>query len=195
MSSLQKLLSSRVRAEIFRLLFGVQDRELHARELGRQSGLNEASIRQEMVKLKELDLVVDRRDGNRIYYKANRDHPIYPEIHNLVLKTTGLIDVLRKAIEKDDISTAFVFGSVATGQESANSDIDLMVVSPISLRSLSARLSDVAAMVGRETNPHVMTAAEFHKRRQAKDHFVTHVLRGPKLFIRGNKSDFEAMAK
>lgn len=194
MSSLQKLLSSKVRAEIFRLLFATRDTELHVRELARRSKLNEATLRQELAKLKELDLVIGRRDGNRVYVKANQDHPIYSDIHGLVLKTTGLVEVLRKALEPADIAVAFVFGSVAAGKEAAHSDVDFMVIGNIGLRTLSSRLSEISSQVGREINPHVMTEVEYRKRLKAKDHFVTHVLSGPKLFVRGNANDFEAMA-
>lgn len=194
MSSLEKLLSSKVRAEIFRLLFATRDTELHVRELARRSKLNEATLRQELAKLKELDLVLGRRDGNRVYFKANQGHPIYSDIHSLVLKTTGLVDVLRKALESADIAVAFVFGSVAAGKEAAHSDVDFMVIGNIGLRTLSSRLSEISSQVGREINPHVMTEVEYRQRLKAKDHFVTHVLSGPKLFVRGNANDYEAMA-
>ena len=98
MNTLSELLSSRVKAEIFRLLFGLQDQELHVRALARQSGLNDATVRQELKRLIRFGLVELRRDGNRVYYRANQQHPLYLEIHNLVLKTTGLVAVLREAL-------------------------------------------------------------------------------------------------
>ncbi len=94
MNILAELVSSRVRAEVLRLLFGVAPAELHGRELARRSGLNEATLRQEMRKLTRLDLISARRAGNRVYYRANRDHPLYPELHGLVLKTSGLVEVI-----------------------------------------------------------------------------------------------------
>jgi DNA-binding transcriptional ArsR family regulator len=128
MDSLHKILSSKVRAEIFRLLFARRDTELHIRELARRSKLHEATLRQDLSKLKELDLVASRRDGNRVYYRANQEHPVYSDIHGLVLKTTGLVEVIRTALEQTDLTVAFVFGSVAAGKESAQSDVDLMVI-------------------------------------------------------------------
>lgn len=183
-----------MRAEIFRLLFTTCDAELHVRELARRSKLNESSLRQELAKLKGLDLVASRRDGNRVYYRANQDHPVYPDIRGLVLKTIGLVEVIRRALEPADIAVAFVFGSVAAGKESAHSDVDLMVIGNIGLRMLSSHLSEISSQVGREINPHVMTEVEYRKRLKAKDHFATHVLSGPKLFVRGTANDFEAMA-
>jgi len=120
MAELAEVLSSRVKAEIFRLLFGISDAELHLREIERRSGLNVATVRQELQRLIELELVRARKDGNRVCYSANRQHPLYPEIHNLVLKTSGLVDMLRVALKKADVELAFVFGSLGAdaGQQS-----------------------------------------------------------------------------
>ena len=74
MNTLIQLLSSRARAGLFHLLFGLSRAEFHVRELARRSGLHEATVRQELRKLKGLDLVHERRDGNRVYYRANYDH-------------------------------------------------------------------------------------------------------------------------
>lgn len=167
--------------------------ELHVREIARRGQLNEASVRQELAKLRSMDLVAARRDGNRVYYRANQEHPIYQDVHNLVMKTTGLVEVLRKPLKGADISIAFVFGSVAAGKEAAHSDIDMMVIGSIGLRSLTGLLSGVSHRLGREINPHVMSESEYRQRRKAGDHFVTNVLRGPKLFILGTEHDFEAM--
>src|SRR5689334_3790353 len=98
MDTLVELLSSRGRAEIFRLLFGMVSRELHGRELARQSGLADATLRQELKRLTRIGLVESRQDGNRTYYRANVQHPLYMDIRNLVLKTSGLADVLCEAL-------------------------------------------------------------------------------------------------
>lgn len=192
-SLLAEILSSRVKAEIFRLLFGLSSKELHLRELERQSGLAVGTVRQELQRLVRLDLVVARRDSNRVYYRANLQHPIFPEIHHLVLKTVGLVDVLREALEQEELQLAFVFGSVARSEERAQSDIDLMVIGPIGLRQLSQRLSGVSARLGRVVNPHVMTADEFRRRKAERDHFLSHVLESPLIFVIGGKDDLEAM--
>jgi DNA-binding transcriptional ArsR family regulator len=121
MNRLAELLSSRARAEIFRLLLSGTGEELHVREIERRSGLNDSTIRQELRKLVRLDLVQSRRDSNRVYYRAKIENPLYPEIRNLVLKTSGLADVLRSALADKRIRVAFVFGSIAHGEEKAGS--------------------------------------------------------------------------
>lgn len=190
MNQLAELLSSRGRAEIFRLLFGPAHGELHVRELERQTGLSDATVRQELKKLSRLGVVEARRDGNRTYYRANGAHPLYPDIRNLVLKTSGLTDVLREALDgAADVELAFVFGSIAGNIAKAHSDIDLMVIGTIGLRQLSKRLSGLEAKIGREVNPHVLTPEEFTRRARERDHFITAVLKGPRLLVVGGEDE------
>ena len=193
MNALSELLSSRVKAEIFRLLFGVQDQQLHVREIERRSGLADATVRQELKRLTQMGLVEGRKDGNRLYYGANKRHPLYLEIHNLVLKTTGLVDVLRESLAGAAVRVAFVFGSIARSEETAHSDVDLMVIGSISLRQLGTFLSDVGQKVGREINPHVMSESEFTKRVKQRDHFITTVMGAPRLFVVGDENELKAM--
>ncbi len=195
MNTLAELLSSRSRAEIFRLLFGPVSGELHVRELERQSGLSDATVRQELKKLTRIGVVEARQDGNRTYYHANAQHPLYADIRNLVLKTSGLADVLREVLGDSGIRLAFVFGSIADAKAKAHSDVDLMVIGTISLRQLGKRLSGIADRIGREINPHVLTPEEFARRVKARDHFITSVLATPRLFVIGNEDELRAMGK
>jgi DNA-binding transcriptional ArsR family regulator len=195
MNMLAELLSSQGRAEIFRLLFGPGSCELHLRELERQTGLSEATLRQELKKLTRLGVVEARQDGNRTYYRAKAEHPIYPDIRNLVLKTSGLADMLREALGESGIRVAFVFGSIASGREKAESDVDLMVIGAITLRQLSRRLSGIVVKLGREVNPHVLTPEEFARRVRERDHFITSVLETPRLFVTGSEDELERLGK
>jgi len=193
MNRLAELLSSRARSEIFRLLFSGRQEELHGREIQRRSGLNDSTIRQELRKLVRLDLVWRRKESNRVYYRAKTENPLYPEIRNLVLKTSGLADVLKSALRDQRIHVAFVFGSIASGEEKVRSDVDLMVIGNLGLRDLSKLLSGVAEKIGREINPHVLHDDEFRRRIQANEHFVSTIMRGPKIFIIGSQYELEAM--
>jgi len=195
MGVLSDILSSRVRAEIFRLLFGLDEKELHLREMERQASLSLGTIRQDLQKLVKLDLVTARRDGNRLYYRANADHPLYPEIRKLVLKTAGLVEVFRSVLDREGVKVAFVFGSLASNKEKAASDVDLMVIGAVSLRVLSSWLSGVSGQIDREINPYTMTVEEFQRRQQKGDHFLSNVIESPKLFIIGNENDLAAMGQ
>ncbi len=195
MNTLALLFSSGIKAELFRLLFGINILELHVRELERQSGFALSTVRQELKNLVQLGLVQGRRSGNRTYYRANVRHPLYPEIHNLVLKTIGLVELLRDALGHDGIQVAFVFGSIASGVETPNSDIDLMLIGTVTFRQIATRLAGVSSTLGRELNPHVLTPIEFDRRRKSEDHFVTTVLAAPQLFVIGDIHDLEALGE
>ena len=189
------LFSSRVKAEILRLLFGLRQPEVHLRELVRQSGLSLGTVQQELARLKRVGLVTARKDGNRVYYRANTEHPIHRELSSLVLKTNGLAGVLQDALTDNDILLAFVFGSIARGETQAKSDVDLMVIGALGLRRLTKLLSGVAEQIGREINPHILTAQELKQRKHQRDHFLTSVLKAPKLFIKGTEDELTAMAQ
>jgi predicted nucleotidyltransferase len=191
--SLLPILFPQVRAEVLRLLFADGSRELHLRDLTRQSGLGLGTVQGELEKLSSADLVTSRRDGNRRYYRANISHPLFSDLQQLVLKTSGLREVLADALRRvKGIEVAFVFGSLAAGGGRAASDIDLFVIGDAGLRALSPALRHAADVMGREINPVTMTVAEFRKRR-AKDPFVLDVLGKEKLFVRGGADELERL--
>lgn len=195
MNLLAEILSSKIRGEVFRILFGVDAATLHLREIERRSGLTIGTVQQEIKKLLKLDLIERRKDGNRIYYQANKEHPLYTEIRNIVLKTTGLAEVIKGALSASpDIKIAFVFGSIAHHTEKAASDVDIMVIGTLGLRKLTGLLTGVSVRVGRDINPHVFSEKEFVKRKKGQDHFLNQVLESPKIFIIGTENDLAKMA-
>lgn len=191
--SVLAVLFPQVRAEVLRLLFADASRELHLRDLTRQSGLGLGTVQGELEKLSSSDLVTSRRDGNRRYYRANSTHPLFPDLQQLVLKTSGLRDVLAKALDGiKGVEVAFVFGSLASSGGKAASDVDLFVVGDVGLRGLATALRGVGEVLAREINPITMTAEEFRKRR-ANDSFVQDVLGKEKLFVKGNANELERL--
>jgi predicted nucleotidyltransferase/predicted DNA-binding transcriptional regulator len=194
MKILSEILSSKSRAAILRLLFDGSERELHVREIQRRSGFSVRTVRDELERLLKLDLIQRREDGNRVCYRAKTEHPLYSELVRIVIKTAGLADILRDALVSQDISIAFVFGSVASGEELATSDVDLMIIGDITLREAASVLGGAGAKVGREINPFVITAAEFRERLRSDDHFVGRVMAGSKIFVVGTQDDLEALA-
>lgn len=194
MDILTQILSSKVRAAIFRNLFGVNAVELHMREIQRVADCTIGPVQVELKKLLAVQLVSVRRNSNRLYYRANQEHPLYPDIRSIVLKTSGLGDYLKELFSKrDEIETAFIFGSMASGEDTAASDIDLIVIGAIGLRALSTVLIDFRIRVGREVNPHVFTHDEFMQRRKNGEHFITNVMASSRMFVKGTENDLVKM--
>jgi DNA-binding transcriptional ArsR family regulator len=193
MESLLSVLFPRVRAEVLRLLFADASRELHLRDLTRQSGLGLGTMQGELEKLSAADLVTSRRDGNRRYYRANASHPLFSNLQQLVLKTAGLEEVLAEALHGlTGVDVAFVFGSLAGGSGKAASDVDLMVIGDAGLRALAPRLRRASEQIGREINPVSMTAAEFVKGRE-KSPLLVDIAGKEKLFIVGGADELERL--
>jgi len=195
MNILAEILSSKIRSEIFRLLFGMNGVALHMREIERRSGMTIGTIQQELKKLVRLNLIKERKDGNRLYYDANKENPLYPEIRNMVLKTVGLLQIFKEALAKEpSIEIAFIFGSVAQQNEKDKSDVDLMVIGDLGMRRLTGLLSGISARISREINSHVFTKKEFLKRKIGEDHFLNQILESPKMFIIGNEHELAELA-
>ena len=191
---LAQILSSTVKAEIFRLLFGLDGKPLHVRELERRSGLAIGTVRQELDRLTKLGLITARKDGNRRYYTAREDHPLYPEIRGLVLKTSGLADVLRRALAKKNALRLPLF--LVQSPRRANKRTAMSIFScigEIGLRDVVGLLGDAAEKVGREINPRVLTPSEFRRRKRTDDPFLSRVLAEPRLFILGDERELGAM--
>ena len=190
MNLLSQILSSQVRAEIFRLLFNKQKSSIHLRDLQRKSGLSIGTIQKEITHLKNLDLVTAERDGNRLYYTANSDHPLYEEISGLVEKTSGVVETLRETLrEISEIECAFIFGSFAKGKEKSRSDIDLIVIGNVGLRTLSSQFKKLTEQTEREINPHIYSKKSWREKLKKKDHFIRSVLNEEKVFLLGTEDE------
>lgn len=189
MGGLLTVLFPRVRAEVLRVLFAGADREVHLRELARQSGLALKTVQNEVRKLAAAGLLASRRDGNRLLYRAESTHPLFPDLRRVVLKTAGLRDALVEALQGiKGVKVAFVFGSLATGAGDAGSDVDLMVIGDVSLRTLSSRLRAAAEQIAREINPVTMSVEEFAAGR-ATNPLLVDVQAKEKLFVKGSADE------
>ena len=192
---LAELLTSNTRAEIMRILFDGSGDARYLRELEKLSHIKINSLQKEVKHLASIDLIKARVDGNRIYYTANKEHPLYPDLVSIVEKTVGAVAILKDRMVGSKVKCAFIFGSMAKDKESATSDIDLVVVGDLGMRALSKLLSGVQEKMGREINPHVYSEEEFRKRIKAKDHFVTSVLKNKLKPIVGNVDEYRNLSQ
>jgi len=195
MDELATLIGSKTRAEVFRLLFQRAGTELYLRELHRRTGLSIRPVQQELSKLAQIGLVKLRNDGNRIYYSANTEHPLFPEIRGIVEKTSGASKLLETALAGPGVQLAFIFGSVGAGKARPDSDLDLFVVGDVGLRTLVKRLGGMSERAGRVINSHVMTEDEFLRKVKKKDHFISNVLGAQKAFVIGTEDELRRLAK
>lgn len=163
------------------------DQNFHLREVERLTGVPSGPAHRELKRMERAGLVSANRVGNQVRYQANRDSPIFPELQGIVRKTVGLADILREALLPfaPKIHAAFVFGSVAQGQEGPRSDIDLMVVGDATFDEVVSALYPLQERLGREINPITMSLTEFRNRARERS-FVTRVIDGEKLMLVGS---------
>ncbi len=193
MNMLNILFGSKLRVKVLGWLMMHPDERYFVRQLTSILKEDATNVSRELAKLASSGILTSKSEGRQRYYQVNKACPIFVELRGLVLKTVGLAGVLRKAFGDQGIRCAFVFGSIAAGTEQAGSDVDLMIIGDIGLREVSRRLAGVSDWIGREINPHALSAAEFAKRRKAKEHFVSAVIESPRIWVKGSEDDLKAM--
>lgn len=187
-SGIADALFTKVQQRVLAVLFGNHTRSFYANELIALAGSGSGAVQRELAQLEAADLVTVKRIGNQKHYQANSAAPVFEELRGLVLKTSGLVDVIRAALAPlaVQIDSAYVFGSIAKSKDTAKSDIDLMVISEkLAYAELFAALEPATSRLGRTVNPTVYTEKEFQKRLREGNVFVTRVLRQPKLWVIG----------
>ena len=170
------------------LLFGQPDRSFYSNELVTLAESGTGAVFREIKKLEAAGLVTVEQIGRQKHYRANAACPVFEELRGLVLKTIGLVDVLRSALSPlaDQISLAFVYGSLAERTDTAGSDIDLLVVSDsLTHADLFGALETVNEQLGRTVNPSVYSLEEFDQRRREGNAFLSKVIAKPKLWVIG----------
>lgn len=190
--SLADALFSGTQQRVLGLLFGQPERSFYATELINLTGGGSGAIQRELARLEQSGLVTTQPVGNRKHYQANPDAPIYAELCGIAQKTVGLAEPLRQALAPlvRKIRAAFVYGSVAKKQDTAASDIDLMLISDkLTYADLYGALEAVSTQLGRAVNPTVLTRAELAKRVAQDNAFVKRVLAQPKLWVIGGEDD------
>jgi DNA-binding transcriptional ArsR family regulator len=180
----------KTRQRILAAMFVRPEKAWYVSELARRMGVPSSSLQRELQDLTEAGILKTHRQGRMAYFQANADSPIFSDLRGLLLKTAGLVDVLADALKPlaAKLRMVFVYGSIASGSEQSDSDIDLMVVGTVSPAKIALPLRRARELLGREINTTFYTPAEFDKKRAAKDHFLTQVLEKPRLFVL-DKSD------
>lgn len=187
----------KTRQGILAATFVQPEKAWYVSELARRLGVPSSSLQRELRDLTDAGILKSHRQGRMVYYQANVDSPLFPDLRGLLLKTAGLVDILADTLKqlRTQIRLAFVYGSIASGQERSDSDIDLMVVGDISPMELAVPLRRARELLGREINPTVYSTAEFAKKRVVKDHFLTEVLTKPRLIVLGREHELEKAAR
>ena len=194
-TGLADLLFGRTRGAVLALLYGRADQSFYTREIAREIDASVGAVQRELENLSKVGLILRKSVGSQVHYQANRETPIFPEMRALINKTIGVFGVLSSALRplSKQIIAAFVYGSVAREQETAQSDVDLMVVGKATLDQVLSRVSTTEKAIGRSINPTVYSVAEFKSKLATENHFLTSVLKGQKVFLLGDEDELRKM--
>ena len=180
----------KVRQRVLAVLFGNPDRSFYANEVIALAQSGTGAVQRELAALLDAGLLLMTRRGNQKHFQANSAAPVFAELRGLVLKTMGLADVLRAALAplEAQVSTAFVYGSVAKQQDTAHSDIDVLIVSAtLGYADVFGALESATTQLGRKVNPTLYTPEDISKRMAQDNAFVTRVLQQPKIWLIGSE--------
>jgi predicted nucleotidyltransferase len=190
--SLSDALFSKVRQRVLALIFGHPDRSFYTSEIVRTVDSGIGAVERELARLQSSGLVSVERIGNQKHYRANRASPIFGELQSLVIKTVALTEPLRETFEpySDKIKTAFVYGSVAKGTDTAHSDIDLMVIGDdLSYSELYEASHKVESALHRKVNPLFLSPKDWQRKASERGSFISKICAQPKIFILGSEND------
>ena len=177
------------------MLFGQPFRSFFSTELIGLTGSGSGAVQRELERLTSSGLVNVSLVGKRKHYRANHQSPVFEELRGLVVKTVAVLQPVRQALDPfaDRVSLALVYGSVASGTDTASSDIDLLVVADnLTLEEVYSALIPVEAEFGRRIHPTLYTSREFADRKSARNVFLTNVLGGDYLIVMEREGDAAA---
>lgn len=194
--SLAKLFSNPTVLEVLSVLLLHPGREFYQRELADTTGRTLLQVQRALGRIEAAGLVTRTRRGNRVYYAAKRHHPVFEDLKRVVLKTVGLGDALRDALQplRGKIRLAFIFGSFESGTETASSDIDLLLIGELTSRQASRVLGPVGRDLGRGFNPVIFPTKEFRQKARRGNRFVQELIAGRKVWLIGTQDDFTRLA-
>lgn len=189
-TSIANALFSKVRQRVLGVLFSTPDRSFYTNEVISLAQSGAGAVQRELSDLAAAGLLTVHKQGNQKHYQANSKSPVFTELRGLVVKTIGLADVLRHALEPltPQIAMAFVFGSIAKQQDTSSSDIDLLVVSDtLGYGDVFGVLEEATQTLRRTINPAIYTRADFITRQQGDNAFINRVMQQPKIWLIGQE--------
>lgn len=192
LTSVGDLLFGQTRGRVLALLYGASDETFFVRQIARQVETSVGTVQRELALLADAGLIKRSAVGSQVFYQANQEHPDFPELRALLAKTAGVFQMLKAALVplSSRITVAFVYGSVARGEERAASDIDLMVIGTVSLDEVLDAVSPVEKQLRRPVNPTIYSLEDVRTRLHEGNHFLQSLRKSKKVFLVGDEDEF-----
>jgi predicted nucleotidyltransferase len=184
-------LFGKTRRALLALFYTHPDESFYLRQVIRAISLGQGTVQRELSNLTRAGLIIRSSRGNQVFYRANRESPVFPELQSLMVKTAGVADILREAFRdlKGRIRLAFIYGSFAIGTFRNQSDLDVMVIGKVTFAEVAEAVRSAQEILGREVNPTVYSPTEFQKKVGTGHHFLKSVVKAPKTFFIGEERE------
>ncbi len=193
--ALDELLGSDARARLLAWLCETSPMPTHVREIARQTALPYTAVRRELSRLEAIGMLRTDTVGRSKRYHLVEDYPLLPGLREIVRRAVGVLPRLQALLADEPVTVAFIYGSAASGTDHASSDVDLLVIGDVDSLHLSNLCSEAEQNTGREINPVVYRAAEFRQMLHDGSAFLSSVLRGPKIYLKGDASALQQVAE
>jgi uncharacterized protein len=183
---LESLFSSRVRAKVLASFFLQPGEKHNAWELSLRLKENYSAVWKELVRLERLGILTSEQRGNSKEYQENKSCPIAPELRSIILKTEGAGLVIKRMLqEMGGAKEAYIYGSYASGEADADSDLDLMIIGEINLDQLAPLIAQLEKELNRPINYVIYSEGEWNEKAATNDPFWLNVTRAPKIMLIG----------
>ena len=186
----------KIRQNILAAIYSQPERWWFMSELAAFIKTAPSSLQRELESLVKSGILRSRRDGNRLYFQAEIDSPIFAPLRELIGQTLGIAEKLKESLSplEKKIRWAFIYGSVARREEHTLSDVDLMFIGAVGLADISPILCELERRFNREINATCYSAEEFTEKIRSENHFLMSVLKKEKIFLIGDKDELEQFA-
>jgi len=195
MASITSLFASDVLVKILTVFLLNPEKQYYQAEIYRQIGGTLRNVQKMLLKLEETGLIHHFKQGNMTYYQANQAHAAFGDLKHLFLKTTAIGDLLRAALNNvhGDIQLAFIYGSFARGEETAESDVDIFILGKLPLKDAAAITGPITEQTGREINPVIYSQETFLEMQRNHNRFAQELLSCPKIWLIGSDNELNKL--
>ncbi|HEY4255070.1 MAG TPA: nucleotidyltransferase domain-containing protein [Chlamydiales bacterium] len=195
MNTILPLFANPTLVKVLCLFFFNPEDSFYQAQIVAHTGKTLLQVQRSLKQISKAGLVSMIHQGRKIYYKAIRIHPAFEDLKRAFFRTLGMGDLLRQQMRicHKEAQLAWIFGSVARGEEKQSSDIDILFVSKLSLIELSELVGPVLETATREINPVILTPESLYKKWQEKDSFIQEIICQPKIWLIGNDHELNQL--
>ncbi|MCW4013058.1 MAG: nucleotidyltransferase domain-containing protein [Candidatus Bathyarchaeota archaeon] len=166
------------------------ERQFYIREISRETQIPYGMVYKELDNLEQLGIITSQKKGKITLLQVNKETPYYEDLRNLIMKTTGIANIIQNHVKHPEIAYLLIFGSIASGKDTPESDIDLMIIGDISEKELIEEADEIEKNIGREINYILWTHTEFEKKIKEKNHILIDVAEKPIIMLKGSEDEF-----